>query len=64
MWRLEVGLAMFWFIPLFMGFLIAFVLLRYSERKLRGDPQDTPPDAGSESPAANDRPGSGDAKRA
>ena len=36
MWRPEFGLAMFWFIPIFLGFIIAFVLLRYSDRKLRG----------------------------
>lgn len=59
MWRLEVGLAMFWFIPLFLGFLIAFVLLRYSDRKLRGEDPDLTELGNAGSASAGEQHGSG-----
>jgi len=38
MWRMEIGLALFWFIPLFLGFVVAFILLRFTYDKLNDGP--------------------------
>ena len=31
MWHVDIGLALAWFTPIMLGFLIGFVLLRFSE---------------------------------
>ena len=36
MWRADVVLAFAWFIPILLGFLIGFILLRLSDDKLGG----------------------------
>lgn len=42
MWHLEIGLAMFWLSPIFLGIVVALILLRFSNSKLRsGEPGDT-----------------------
>ncbi len=34
---MEIGLGMFWFIPLFLGFVIAFVFMRFSNKADESD---------------------------
>ncbi len=55
MWRLEIGLTMFWFIPLFLGFVVAFIFMRFSYRQMQSEgeeaEEETPPSA----PSVEDR---------
>ena len=37
MWHVDIGLALAWFTPIMLGFLIGFVLLRFSEDRCVDD---------------------------
>ena len=50
MWRMEIGLTMFWFIPLMLGFVIALIFMRFSYRQLDEDERGEPVKAGKEAP--------------
>jgi len=51
--RMGIGLTMFWFIPLVLGFVIAFIFMRFSYRQLDDAERNEDPEAAQEKPAAN-----------